>query len=129
MANSLIVAKNVQTSSFSFFRACWILLLTAFVLGMTYLWLQSRVMEASWKIKELEKEILQLQPVVSGLEVKLARLQTPAVIKAKLEAAGIEMDAPGPGNIVRITPIRGERRTAIQRHLQPNDIALLSVNR
>lgn len=106
MTKLFAIPEDGEISKFSFLKVCWLLLITTLALGMTHLWLQSQVVNAGWKVKELEKTLNRLQAPLTAMEVKLARLKTPAVIKTKLEEKGIKMDAPATTDVVRLTQVQ-----------------------
>jgi len=117
MEKTHAVAEIEKRSRLSFFKVCWLLLITILVLGMTYLWLQSQLVNAGWRVKELEKALNQIQGPLTVMEVKLARLQTPAVIKSKLEEKGIEMEAPVPSDVIHLTSLEKGRTETVAHRL------------
>ena len=102
MIDAAISRWEVSSRGFSFLRGLWIFLLLSIGLGMGYLWLQSRVMDTSWQLKALEKNVPQLREKIVSLQVNLAHLKNPRMIKARIEESGLELTAPKPGQIVRI---------------------------
>jgi hypothetical protein len=78
-------------------------------------------------VKELEGKLAQFEPLIARWEVKLYRMQTPAVIKARLEEKQIEMDEPLSEDIVRVKLADDHHPREVQRRLQPDDVVLLSV--
>ena len=80
-------------------------------------------------MKRLEKEFAQLQPQVNSLEVKLAELQSPAVIKEKLRKVQIEMDTPLSDDIVRLNYSVDQHSDTASGPPGPQNVVLLRVTR
>lgn len=102
MIDAAVQRWEVSSSGFSFLRGLWIFLLLSIGLGMGYLWLQSRVMDAGWQLKVLEKKVPRLREKIVLLRVNLAHLKNPRMIKARIEGSGLELTAPEPGQVVRV---------------------------
>ena len=102
MIHAAVQRWEVSPPGFSFLRGLWIFLFLSIVLGMGYLWLQSRVMDTGWQLKAMEKRVPRLQEKIASLRVKLAYLQNPGTIKARIEESELELTASRPGQIVRI---------------------------
>ena len=103
MIEAAVQRWEISTPGFSFLRGLWIFLILSVGLGMGYLWLQSRVMNAGWQLKAMEKEVPRLREKIVHLQVKLAHLQTPRVIKARIEESQLELTSPQADQIIRIT--------------------------
>ena len=103
MIEAAVQRWEVSAPGFSFLRGLWIFLIFSIGLGMGYLWLQSRVMDTGWQLKALEKEVPRLREKIVLLQIKLAHLQTPRVIKARIEESRLELMSPKADQVIRIT--------------------------
>ncbi len=102
MIDAAVSRWEVSSPGSSFVRGLWIFLFLSIGLGMGYLWLQSRVMDAGWQLKAMEKRVPRLQEKIVLLRVKLAHLQNPGTIKARIEDSGLKLTASRPDQIIRI---------------------------
>jgi hypothetical protein len=102
MIHAAVQRWEVSPPGFSFLRGLWIFLFLSIVLGMGYLWLQSRVMDTGWQLKAVENSVPRLREKIVLLQVRLARLKNPRTIKARIEESGLALSSPEPGQIVRI---------------------------
>jgi len=84
MIHAAVQRWEVSPPGFSFLRGLWIFLFLSIVLGMGYLWLQSRVMDTGWQLKAVENSVPRLREKIVLLQVRLARLKNPRTIKARI---------------------------------------------
>ncbi len=107
----------------------WVLLLAGVLLGMSYLWLYSQVVQASSAVESHENQLAYLNGRSLILRSRLETLKSPASITRMLEEREIALADPEPGQIVRV---RGEEIPAIEESARagsPRDLVILSIAR
>lgn len=109
----------------------WLLLAAGIFLGMGYLWFQSRVVEAGWRIRELEQRESRLLSRRTALRVERSRLESSAAIKARMEEFGIELAPPRSDQVVRVArpAAIGEAAPAASYSVRPGETAFLAIVR
>lgn len=112
-----------------FVKRGWVLLAVGFFLGMSYLWIYSHIVDTSNTIDIFERKMSHLRDQRISLQSKLGKLQTPSVIRSRLEENKISLVDPYPEQIVRVerdfpAPERQEHRSR-----PPQDIVILSIAR
>lgn len=110
-------------------RGGWVLLLAGVLLGMSYLWLYSQVVQASSAVESHENQLAYLHGRSLTLRSRLEALQSPASITRMLEEREISLADPAPGQVVRI---RREEIPAVEessRAGSPRDLVILSIAR
>ena len=95
-------SKVQGPAGFSLLKGCWMLLALATVLGMSYLWVYTQVVDVSWELERFEDELEQLRTRSAALKLQLAKLHNPAVIKDRLEEKEIDLVVPQLEQIVRV---------------------------
>ena len=121
--------KKESRFSLSWVKNCWILFAGGFLLGMTYLWIYSQVVDASNTVESFESRLNYLRGRSDSLQSRLSYLQSPAVINRRLEECRIALVTPYPDQIVRVrrkadTPVRESVRAR-----PPQDLVILSIAR
>lgn len=110
-------------------RGGWILLLVGILLGMTYLWLYSQVVQASTAVESHENQLAYLNGRSLTLRSRLETLKSPASIARMLEERQIALADPDPDRIVRV---RREETPAAEEAFRagsPRDLGILSIVR
>ncbi len=94
--------KEAGSAGFSLLKGCWMLLALGTVLGMSYLWVYTQVVDVSWELERFEGEMDQLRTRSVALKLQLAKLQNPAVIKDRLKEKEIDLVVPRFDQVIRV---------------------------
>ncbi len=110
-------------------KGCWMILAAAFLLGMTYLWIYSQVVQTSTLVERFERKLDYLSGRSVILQSQLEKLQSPAVIEKMLIEKKIALVDPYPEQIVRVR--QEETRTVKEASAPhpPQDFVGLSIAR
>jgi len=121
--------RNERMMGFSCLKACGMLLVFGICLGMAYLWLYSQVVTVSCEIETFEDSLQHLRGRRAALRSRLSHLQTPAVIKERLEERQIALVLPPPEKIVRVS--RKTIAETQERETEPasREMAIMSIAR
>lgn len=114
---------------FSCLKACGLLLAVGICLGMSYLWLYSQVVAASCELESRENSLQELRGRRAALRSRLSYLQTPAVIKDRLEERQIALVPPSPEKVVRVSRKSGAPAPAGQAGRPSRELVLMSIAR
>ncbi len=107
----------------------WVLLLSGVLLGMSYLWLYSQVVQASSAVESHENQLAYLNGRSLTLQSRLETLRSPASITRMLEEREIALADPAPGQVVRIRREEIPAVETVSRAGSPRDLVILSIAR
>lgn len=95
------IRKKPNIKSNFYFKTIGIMLVLT-TLGILYVWQNVQAVKIGYQIKQKEKEIKILQKKLRGLEIIVARLKMPNMIKKKLNENNISLSVPDSWQIVKI---------------------------
>jgi len=107
----------------------WAFLLGGVLLGMTYLWIYSQVVQTSHAVETHEDKLAYLRDRSVILQSQLESLQSPRSIARMLKDREIALGDPDPGRIVRVRPVDLPPDLTSSRPAAPRDLVILSIAR
>jgi hypothetical protein len=110
-------------------KGCWTLLLGGVLLGMSYLWLYSQVVQTSNAVESHENKLDYLRDRSVTLQSRLETLQSPRSIARMLEEKEIALAGPDPNQIVRVRREEIPAAEKSPRASSPRDLVILSIAR
>ncbi len=114
------------SAGFSLLKGCWMLLALGTVLGMSYLWVYTQVVDVSWELERFEDEMDQLRTRSVALKLQLAKLQNPAVIKDRLKEKEIDLVVPQLDQVIRVRRQTDLSPLKVEPQSPPSDPVILS---
>lgn len=82
-----------------------ILLLVSAAGGMSIVWLRHQITETAHENRRLQNEATQIERRVRYLDTKIAEVNSPAYLRARVTALGLQLERPSSRQIVRLAPV------------------------
>ena len=110
-------------------QGLWIMLLGGVLLGMSYLWIYSQVIQTSNALEIHENRFADLADRALTLQSRLETLQSPHSIARMLQDREIALADPEPRQIVRVRREEFPEVSRPSRAVPPRDLVILSIAR
>lgn len=111
------------------FQGLWVMLLGGVLLGMSYLWIYSQVVQTSNTLGIHENRLARLMDRAVTLQSQLEAVQSPNSIARMLRDREIALADPDPGQIVRVRREEYPEAARPPRAVPPRDLVILSIAR
>lgn len=85
-------------------------LLVVFILvcaggGLTLVWLRQQITETAHTNRRLQNEAVQIERRVRYIDTKIAEVNSPAYLRARVTALNLQLERPGSRQVIRMNPI------------------------